>query len=517
MVPALEVVTWIAFLAAAVHLITAFACSLRNQPTPSSPPGTGTVGVSVGIGWPVSTAVLLWVLADTFIWERRSLGTYSYVTARENLGDSVLPTLACFIGDVAITMLIPCMASTLLVAMIRILIIELSKKSLPPVHVVPLLTASAALGLAVTNDMYTASQEIMWPLVTLGIVGGRAMEITLPSRGTPSAKHFPESPKRRPVLGWTLTVLGQAMLAGSLLALPFIFPLYDFLILSAQGDVTLLPYWLRVLIVVSAGWISGELFVGSFATSKRGKQYRQLIPSLAEMTGERYLLYLRPFAFDSALAHPPLEAPGRYTSSPFELPGKSYEEFMVWQFRSLGRVIAVGQPGEHLPQIGAERGYLPLDDWKDTVSNLIQGAHAVIMIAAPTPSTAWEFTEAVRTISPARILLLIYDDMDYRNFREIATTEYATRSSAGTNTSDWPSLPQLPNVPPPTPHTKGTLWEFPLAGVLSFDQQYRPRFTRFPATVPRVRHVWTIRRLVKRAFKPVLDPLSQLPPAPPAG
>lgn len=49
---------------------------------------------------------------------------------------------------------------------------------------------------------------------------------------------------------------------------------------------------------------------------------------------------------------------------------------MVWQFRSLGRVIAVGQPGEHLPQIGAERGYLPLDDWKDTVSNLIQGTRS---------------------------------------------------------------------------------------------------------------------------------------------
>ncbi|MFJ4978401.1 hypothetical protein ACIP6X_24160 [Streptomyces coeruleorubidus] len=423
------------------------------------------------------------------------------------------------------------MASTLLIAMIRILIVELLEKSLPPVHIVPLLAATAAIGLAFANDMHTLSQDIVWPFVTLGLLGGRGMNVDhlLPSSirarrsatatdsGTPSAERATESPRRRPLLGWTLTVLAQAMLTLSLLILPFIFPLHDFFVLNAKGDVALLPYWLRVLIVVLVGLVSGELFVGSFAVSKRGKQYRQVIPSLKEMTGEHYLLYLRPFVFDSALAHPLNEAPGRYTRSPFELPGQSYEEFMVWQFRSLGRVIAVGQPGERLPHIGAERGYLPVDDWKDTVSRLIQGAHAVIMIAAPTPSTAWEFTEALRTISPTRLLLLIYDDADYRTFREIATEEYATRSSIGSAISEWPSFPQLPDIPWPAPHTKGILWDFPLEGTLSFDQQYRPHFTRFPATVPRVRHVWTIRRLVRRAFKPVLDSISQLPPAPPVG
>ncbi|MEE1751244.1 hypothetical protein [Streptomyces sp. SP18CS02] len=470
-------------------------------------------------------------MADTLVSERQSLGTYSYVTTREDLGDSVFPPLVSLVGDLAITVLIPCIATALFVAMIRILIIELSEKSLPPVHIVPLLAATAAIGLAFTNDVHTSSQDIEWPFVTLGLAGGRGMNVDhfLPSSlrtsrsatatdsGVSSAERAIASPKRRPLLGWTLTVLAQVMLAISLLALLFVFPLHDFFLLNAKGDVALLPYWLRVLIVVPVGLISGELFVGSFAVSKRGKKYRRIIPSLEEMTGERYLLYLRPFVYDFALAHPLNEAPGRYTSSPFELPGQSYEEFMVWQFRSLGRVIAVGQPGERLPHIGAERGYLPLDDWKDTVSRLIQGAHAVVMIAAPTPSTAWEFTEALRTISPTRLLLLIYDDADYRTFREIATEEYTTRSSIESAISEWPPFPQLPDIPSPTPHTKGILWEFPLEGVLSFDQQYRPHFTRFPATVPRVRHVWTIRRLVRRTFKPVLDSISRLPPAPPVG
>ncbi|MER8073779.1 hypothetical protein ABTZ59_36775 [Streptomyces sp. NPDC094034] len=63
------------------------------------------------------------------------------------------------------------------------------------------------------------------------------------------------------------------------------------------------------------------------------------------------------------------------------------EDFLVRQFKGLGRVIAVGQPDERLPLLGAERGYLPVDNWQDTVSDMIQGAHVVMMSAAPGPGT----------------------------------------------------------------------------------------------------------------------------------
>ncbi|MEJ8653583.1 hypothetical protein WKI65_37450 [Streptomyces sp. MS1.AVA.3] len=80
---------------------------------------------------------------------------------------------------------------------------------------------------------------------------------------------------------------------------------------------------------------------------------------------------------------------------------------MVRQFRRrFGRVVAVGQPGERLPLPGADRFYLPLDDWQPVVSDLIGRARLVILIAGTGPGTLWELTEAARLLRPEQLLLL---------------------------------------------------------------------------------------------------------------
>ncbi|MEU2854528.1 hypothetical protein [Streptomyces syringium] len=319
----------------------------------------------------------------------------------------------------------------------------------------------------------------------------------------PIHKRAYQSPSR----GRALTVLGWALGALGLLLAIICHPLYDALVSD-------FPLWVHPLLGFVFLVPSFLLWnVGNVLLQRGRRNSHRIIPSLEELTGERYLLYLRPFAIDSAMALPPDEAPGWITRSPFELPG-THEEFLVRHFRGLGRIVAIGQPGELLPALGAERGYLPVDNWKDTVSKLIQGAHAVIMMAAPGPGTAWEFTEALRTATPTRLLLLVYGEGIYHAFREDAADEYAARSSAEPDVN-WPPLPQLPDIPPPAPYAKGIRWDFPFEGILSFDNQWRPQFTRFLPTVPRIRHVWTIRRLARRELDPILGPLSRLPPAPP--
>ncbi|WP_182908583.1 hypothetical protein [Microbispora sp. H13382] len=309
------------------------------------------------------------------------------------------------------------------------------------------------------------------------------------------------------VLAWALGALGLLLSFSG-------YAMYKVLVSEADGDVTRLPLWVRLLIMAVVFVAGILLFAGSGGLLKRGRRHRhRIIPSFDELVGERYLLYLRPFSIDPLMALPPAEAPGWGFRSPFELPGLTQEEFLVRQFRGLGRVVAIGQPGERLPEIGAERGYLPVEEWQESVSRLLRGAHAVIMTASPGPGTMWEFTEAVRTVAPARLLLLVYGDEDYHAFREGVAQEYATRSSAEAADAEWPPLPRLPDIPP-APYVKGLPWDFPLEGILSFDPRWRPRFTRFPPAVPRVRHVWTIRRLVRRELKPVLDQVSRLPPAP---
>jgi hypothetical protein len=275
-----------------------------------------------------------------------------------------------------------------------------------------------------------------------------------------------------------------------------------------------LPLWLRLLIMFAVPATGWQLIAYSYRVLSRGKQHRvRLIDSFGQLDGTRYILYLRPFTLDPEMAQFPHEAPGSFSRSPLELPGLTQEEFLVSQFAHLGRVVAVGQPGERLPLPGAERGYLPVANWQNATSRLIKAAHVIVVFAAPGPGTVWEFTEAVRTVAPMRLLLLVYNGpSEYDAFRAAVAQEYATRFAESAAT--WPPPPQLPDLPSPTRHVKGLKWDFPLKGIVSFDKEWRASFTPFNPVVPRLRWRWTIPRLVRRELEPVLGALSQLPPAP---
>ncbi|MDA3645400.1 hypothetical protein LZ318_19130 [Saccharopolyspora indica] len=385
-------------------------------------------------------------------------------------------------------------------------------------HIATLVTTATAGVLLIGVDHRSFARDlIIWVPIVLGFIGGLLEPVEVPAGQPRDDNRRPVGGQARqsPGRGLALTVVGWTLFALSLLMPMILIPWIDFQLYESRDPVSDVPIWMSAMIafaVIAPGFL---LFGIGNVLLKKGKQLRhRIIPSFEELAGERYLLYLRPFSLDPVMALPPGDDPSLSAGSPFELVG-TYEEFLVSQFQGLGRIVAIGQPGEPLPELGAERGYLPRDDdWKDTASRLIKGAHAVIITAAPGSGTMWEFTEALHATTPTRLLLLVYDDETYRSFREGVAQEYATRSSAEADL-DWPPLPQLPDVPPPPARARGVRWEFPLRGILSFDHEWRPQFTRFPPTLPRIRHAWTIRRLVRRELKPVLDPVSQLPPAPP--
>ncbi|MFJ3923937.1 hypothetical protein [Streptomyces sp. NPDC090022] len=300
-------------------------------------------------------------------------------------------------------------------------------------------------------------------------------------------------------LGWTLRVTGTvAAFSGNAVYQSFG---------PGADDGGTLPWWgvlLTALALATVGW---WVFDRGTHLVRRGKQHlTPVITAFEQLAGEPYVLYLRPFALDPGLSAPVPE-PGFYTRAPFELPQVTQEEFLVRQVARLGRVIAVGQPGERLPLLGAERGYLPLDDWQNTVATLIRGAHVVMLSAAPGPGTVWEFTEAVRTVPPDRLLLLVCTGpVVYDLFRDRAARAYAER-----RTADWPPLPELPDWPAPGPPGKGRTWEYPLRGVISFDQAWQATFTPFEVSVPALRWGWSTRRKVRERLEPVLAPLAALP------
>ncbi|MCX5197015.1 hypothetical protein OOK31_24485 [Streptomyces sp. NBC_00249] len=278
-----------------------------------------------------------------------------------------------------------------------------------------------------------------------------------------------------------------------------------------------LPLWAGVpiaLVAVVLGWT--VFWLGRKVRIRARRHLTPVITSFEQLRTVSYVLYLRPFVLDRSLARSPDDAPGWWTRSPLELPWLTEEDFLVRQFARLGRVVAIGEPGERLPLLGAERGYLPLDDWQGTVSELIEGAHVVMLSAAPGPGTVWEFTEALRTVAPTRLVLLIYTGPEvYDAFRVAAARAYGDRSGrpavAAVPAPGWPAMPELPDWPEPGPRRKGLGWEFPLRGVVSFDQHWNATFTRFDPVVPRLRWFRTVRRLLDRELEPMIGPLSGLP------
>ncbi|MEL6317437.1 MAG: hypothetical protein AAFR16_07335, partial [Pseudomonadota bacterium] len=59
----------------------------------------------------------------------------------------------------------------------------------------------------------------------------------------------------------------------------------------------------------------------------------------------------------------------------------------------LGPFIAVGQPGETLPALGAARAYFSDDEWRDAVRDWIAKARLIVVIAGTTRWVAWELEQ----------------------------------------------------------------------------------------------------------------------------
>lgn len=116
------------------------------------------------------------------------------------------------------------------------------------------------------------------------------------------------------------------------------------------------------------------------------------------------VLYLRAFRDDLFRS---IRTPGfeRYL-----FPFPTVEEELALEFRSLGPFVAIGKPGERLPQLGAARIYVPDSQWQSCVSDLMDESQLVILRigTSVTPGLSWEFTEAIKSVPSERLILYFY-------------------------------------------------------------------------------------------------------------
>jgi TM2 domain-containing membrane protein YozV len=85
----------------------------------------------------------------------------------------------------------------------------------------------------------------------------------------------------------------------------------------------------------------------------------------------------------------------------------SFEQELAAIMNRLGPFVAVGRPGERLPELGANRFYFADDEWQARVSELVQQARLTLILCGPTASLWWEIDHVLASASPERVVLLI--------------------------------------------------------------------------------------------------------------
>ena len=212
------------------------------------------------------------------------------------------------------------------------------------------------------------------------------------------------------------------------------------------------------------------MFSGAFL-SWRGRQYAAQASAESIITDAKpHLLYLQAFRSDA-------------TMEP-----KSGEEELADLLRPFGELVAIGRPGERLPTPGAARIYTSDEEWKVVVKRQVQAARLVVIRAAAGENVLWELTQAIKTVDPQKLLILVLKMKaeDYESFRTKANPILGV------------SLPD-----------RATLWRFGrglgfrrVSGFISFAADWKPTFLALKGPYFRG---GTFKRLAKYALRPVFE------------
>ncbi len=101
--------------------------------------------------------------------------------------------------------------------------------------------------------------------------------------------------------------------------------------------------------------------------------------------------------------------------------GTREQEALAVLLRQVGPYVAVGKPGEPMPEVGAARMYLSDDQWQDRVGRLIDEARLVVVRAGATEGLRWEVGQLVRRRPPTSLLVVLPADAgQYAGFRRWA-------------------------------------------------------------------------------------------------
>jgi Holliday junction resolvase-like predicted endonuclease len=94
------------------------------------------------------------------------------------------------------------------------------------------------------------------------------------------------------------------------------------------------------------------------------------------------------------------------------------EEELNKAFEHIGPMIAIGRPGETLPEVGAARAYFTDDKWQAAVHHYMDISCLIVLRAGLSQGLIWEIQNSIQRLDPSKLILLIpFEKEAYDQFR----------------------------------------------------------------------------------------------------
>ena len=145
------------------------------------------------------------------------------------------------------------------------------------------------------------------------------------------------------------------------------------------------------------------VIAGGFSLFTRGRRAMLASADTAMKDDPRPpILFLRSFKDDKVKLKQKVHVAGLPTAQLIR-----FEEALGFMVRGYGPFLAIGEPGEGLPQLGAARAYLSDDKWQEAVLTWIRQSQLIVMLCGPTKWIGWEVQNIVAAGAMERLLLML--------------------------------------------------------------------------------------------------------------
>lgn len=174
------------------------------------------------------------------------------------------------------------------------------------------------------------------------------------------------------------------------------------------GPVGQTPPSLGAVAGQAAAWVvSIGLFLLILLLGRRSAQHEAATAEEVMQRDPRPpVVYLRSFQDDGQALHAPFD-PGGIGRRIAGVVLRTPEQELADVLAHVGPVIAIGKPGERLPELGAARLYVSHEAWQAKVHTLLDAAALVVLRVGRSEGVRWEIEQTLARVPPSRRLFVL--------------------------------------------------------------------------------------------------------------